>query len=338
MPGVSWSANCLAASCAAASRLGATSVARIDCDTSITSITTARLRGIRTSLVGPAIATVNSISDSTSRIAEQVPPAGGPLGRDALQQFHVGEAQHPLLPGRLHDDVQADQRRAPRAGTGRTTDVRSPTGSSARATVKSCATCHFSVSGLSLIRHSSVLSTLRASAHRRRRAPRRRLATNLTTSAIQSRSVRSVSSGASQRRNVRATSARWAAAALAKSSRSCASMVNSRVTPDLGVLQDDVADVGQFDVARVDDLDAEHLVPPGDGSQRPHPVDRAQEVADDHRHAAPPLGTAQRVDGRRQVAAHADGRLRRGGDGAQQLLLVHATGQCGHPPRRRHRW
>nr|AAC46197.1 MAV264 [Mycobacterium avium] len=50
-------------------------------------------------------------------------------------------------------------------------------------------------------------------------------------SAIQSRSVRSVRIGAPQLRMVRATSARCAAAALAKSSRSWASMVNSRVTP-----------------------------------------------------------------------------------------------------------
>jgi hypothetical protein len=49
--------------------LGDTSVARIDCDTSITSITTARLRGIRTSCVGPAIATVTSIADAASSIA-----------------------------------------------------------------------------------------------------------------------------------------------------------------------------------------------------------------------------------------------------------------------------
>ena len=80
MPGVSSSANCLAASCAAASRLGATSVARIDCDTSITSITTARLRGIRTSLVGPAIAMVNSTSDKTSRIAGRCRHREGRLG------------------------------------------------------------------------------------------------------------------------------------------------------------------------------------------------------------------------------------------------------------------
>jgi hypothetical protein len=69
MPGVSWSANCLAASSAATRRLGATSVARIDCDMSITSITTARLRGIRTSWVGPAMATVNNVSDATNRMA-----------------------------------------------------------------------------------------------------------------------------------------------------------------------------------------------------------------------------------------------------------------------------
>jgi hypothetical protein len=55
-------------------------VARIDCDTSITSITTARLRGIRTSWVGPAIATVNSSSDSTSRIAGRCRHRDGRLG------------------------------------------------------------------------------------------------------------------------------------------------------------------------------------------------------------------------------------------------------------------
>lgn len=80
IPGVSSSANCLAASWAAAIRLGATSVARIDCDTSITSITTARLRGIRTSFVGPAIAMVNSTSEATSRIAGRCRHVDGRLG------------------------------------------------------------------------------------------------------------------------------------------------------------------------------------------------------------------------------------------------------------------
>ncbi len=80
MPGVSWSANCLAASWAAASRLGSTSVARMDCETSIVSITTARLRGMRTSLVGPAIAMVSSTSDATSRMAGRCRQRVGRLG------------------------------------------------------------------------------------------------------------------------------------------------------------------------------------------------------------------------------------------------------------------
>ena len=80
MPGVSWSANCLAASCAAASRLGSTSVARIDCETSMVSITTARLRGIRTSWVGPAIAMVSSTSEAISRMADRCRHRLGRLG------------------------------------------------------------------------------------------------------------------------------------------------------------------------------------------------------------------------------------------------------------------
>jgi hypothetical protein len=70
----------LAASCAAAIRLGDTSVAFIDCDTSITSITTARLRGILTSWVGPAIAMVNSTSDTISRIVARCRHRDGRLG------------------------------------------------------------------------------------------------------------------------------------------------------------------------------------------------------------------------------------------------------------------
>ena len=150
-------------------------------------------------------------------------------------------------------------------------------------------------------------------------------ATNRTMSAIQSRSVRRVSSGAPQRRSVRATSARCAAAAFSKS---CAQLrVDGELAGDagFGVLQDDVADVGQFDVARVEHLDAEHLVPAGDRPQRPHPVDRAEEVADDHRHPAATLGPAQRVDGGR-----AGRRARPSAPagvvaiGAQHCLFVHA--------------
>jgi hypothetical protein len=66
--GVSSLANCLPASWAAASRFGATSLAAMDSEMSMTSITTARLSGIRTSDVGPAIAVVSSTNDVTSRI------------------------------------------------------------------------------------------------------------------------------------------------------------------------------------------------------------------------------------------------------------------------------
>ncbi len=38
-----------------------------------------------------------------------MPPAGWPLGCDALQQLHVGEPQHSPLARQLHQDVQRDQ-------------------------------------------------------------------------------------------------------------------------------------------------------------------------------------------------------------------------------------
>ncbi len=66
IPGVSLSANSFAATFAASSRLGSTSVAFIDSDTSIVSITVARLRGIRCSAVGPVSATVSRISATPS--------------------------------------------------------------------------------------------------------------------------------------------------------------------------------------------------------------------------------------------------------------------------------
>jgi hypothetical protein len=62
MPGVSPVAKSFAATWAARRRVGRTSVASIDSDTSITSITVARLRGTRWVSVGPAIAVVSSIS------------------------------------------------------------------------------------------------------------------------------------------------------------------------------------------------------------------------------------------------------------------------------------
>ena len=107
-------------------------------------------------------------------------------------------------------------------------------------------------------------------------APRRRDATNRTMSAIQSRSVRRVSSGAPQRRSVRATSSRCAVGGAGEVVAQLGVDGELAGDPGFGVLQDHVADVGQFDVARVEHLDAEHLVAGGDRAQRPHPVDRAR--------------------------------------------------------------
>ncbi len=39
-----------------------------------------------------------------------MPPPRWPFGRNAFQQFHVGESQHPPVPGPLDDDVQRDHR------------------------------------------------------------------------------------------------------------------------------------------------------------------------------------------------------------------------------------
>src|SRR5699024_7745892 len=59
-----------AASCAASKRLGCTSVAFIDKDTSTTNITVARFRGTCSSAVGPARATVNRINDTINSTAD----------------------------------------------------------------------------------------------------------------------------------------------------------------------------------------------------------------------------------------------------------------------------
>ena len=138
----------------------------------------------------------------------QVPPPGGPLGRDAFQQLHVGEAQHPPLAGQLHDDVE---RRPARATTSRN---RKNHGCSKPDSVIGPSNGNVMCS-LSFRFESAITG-------RPARAPRRRLATNRTMSAIQSRSVRSVSSGAPQRRRVRATSARCAVGGLARSRRAAA--------------------------------------------------------------------------------------------------------------------
>ena len=75
-PGVSWSANDLAAACAAASRFGATSVACIDSDTSMASMTVARLRGTRASAVRAGQRDRQQGQRDEQRGRREVPAAG----------------------------------------------------------------------------------------------------------------------------------------------------------------------------------------------------------------------------------------------------------------------
>ena len=76
----------------------------------MTSITTARLRGTRTSCVGPAIAVVSSASDATSSAAgkwRQRRRAG--LATDCSSS-EIGEPQHPSAPGSQHHRIDRRHR------------------------------------------------------------------------------------------------------------------------------------------------------------------------------------------------------------------------------------
>ena len=97
IPGVSSSANCLPATSAATNRLGDTSVAHIDGETSIINITTARLRGMRTSWAGPAIPTVSSSIAHTNRTAARCRHLLGRLGATVASSSMFGEPQYSLV-------------------------------------------------------------------------------------------------------------------------------------------------------------------------------------------------------------------------------------------------
>ena len=152
-------------------------------------------------------------------------------------------------------------------------------------------------------------------------------------SAIQSRSVRSDISCAPQPRIVRATSARCSATAAGEIGLQLS--IDGELTgdPGFGVLQHDVADVRQFDIAGIEHFDGQHFMAGRDRAQRTRPVDRPQEVADDHRHPATAFRPAQRVDGRRQIAAHAGRRLGHGRDGAQHGVHMLSSGARRHASR-----
>ena len=69
IPGGRSCTNRVAACCAAANRFGVTSVACMDNDTSMASITVARSRGCRACAVGPAIATVSNANPTSTTTA-----------------------------------------------------------------------------------------------------------------------------------------------------------------------------------------------------------------------------------------------------------------------------
>ena len=244
-----------------------------------------------------------------------MPPSRGPLGGNAFQQLHVGEAKHPPLARQLHHDVQ---RRQPATTTRKRKNH----------------ACAKPDSDIGPSNGSVITSHIRPGHWRPASGP-------APAGFDEADDVGDpVPVGA--QRHQRCPAAADGAGHFGAVGRGRLGEVVTQLRVDgelagdagFGVLQDDVADVGQLDVAGVEHLDAEHLVPGRDRAQRTHPVDRAEEVADDHRHSAAAFGPAQRVDGRRQIPAHPDRRLGHGGDGAQQRLLVLTSGACRHPGRR----
>ena len=312
MPGVSSSANCLAASCARRQPVGL-DVGGLH-----------RLRHVDHQHDHGAVARDPDVVRRSGhrdgeqqqrqhqQIAGRCRQPRRALGRNAFQQLHVGEPQHPPLAAPAARDVEPDQPERRRAGTGGTTSVRIRTASSGRATAKSCT--------------SSWWDSRPAS------APRRRVATNRTTSAIQSRSVRSARCGAPQRRSAAATSVAVRRGGRRRSRHSSWRRGELAVTPGLGVLQHDVADVGQLEVARVEHLDGEQVVPRRQRPQRRSQLSRPRKseitTASPRRRGGP----AQRSIGRGEIAARTPtGAL---GRGARWRAAAPAR-VCG-PPRAGH--
>ncbi len=115
-PGVSWSANDFAAACAAARRVGSTSVACIDSDTSITSTTVARLRGTRASAVGTGQRDREQGQREDQREGGEVPQPPRAVRGDPVEQLQVRERdgvaaaaaqQQQVADGQRDDDERA---------------------------------------------------------------------------------------------------------------------------------------------------------------------------------------------------------------------------------------
>ena len=122
-----------------------------------------------------------------------------------------------------------------------------------------------------------------------------------------------------------ATSRRSASAAAAKRARSFSLRVSTRsCASGLRVDEPELAGVRQLLLARVADLDGDHLVPPGELEQRPAPVAWAAEVGDDHDERALP----------RERVGPAEGVAERGGadPARRKLRLLAERGQQTDEP------
>ena len=237
----------------------------MDSDTSIASMTTARLRGTFTSWVGPATATVSSATPISSSAAGMCRVARGRFG--ATLSSRSNEANRSVyrcrrrldhdVPGGQQQDGDAADEQPDRVGERHRTLTRPPPRARPVGPDGPVAV---------------------APVH-----PRLRLITKRSTSAIQSRSVRRVSSrrtGAAQRQRDLLAVLRGAGRVALAQRRGGLDLAGAAT---LRVHQGRHPDVGQRDVQRVEHLDAHQVVPGGQCAQRPLPVDRPDEVGDDRR-------------------------------------------------------
>ena len=98
-----------AASCAAARRDGATSVASIDSEVSMARTTTPRLSAVCCATAGLASERDERDEPEQQPDGGQVPAPAGPLGGDRVEQGHGREAHDVAPPAQLRHDVRGQQ-------------------------------------------------------------------------------------------------------------------------------------------------------------------------------------------------------------------------------------
>ena len=249
-PGVRSSTNWVAASWAAASRFGATSVASMDNDTSMASMTVARFLASLVSAVGPASATVSSTSPTSTSAVGRCRHRPGRRGRDLLQQLQVGEP-HGVPAGpplgdqvtdtqRQHDEAEGEPERL--GEVHQASPARAAPGEPGEPAA------------------APVQPRLRDDheAHARRRSsPGRCAAPGVTRPPGAARQP--------PRRGARRRPS-------ANAARSCGRGRDLLRPTGFRVEQGDKADVGQFQIAAVEHLDGQQIVPSGQRPQRPFPA------------------------------------------------------------------